>query len=180
MVGRAEPFSHVALYVYRYLVWVRKNNRQISIIRDDFNQKEDEIRSDPDYESILETDIEAMTLFRKIGNLGEFDVEDDTTVGNRSIGASSRASSRASNIFRRRHSLGGSVSSVPSKVSTNRSDLSPLPEEKDDEMEDDEDMKVGSPAGHSSLGSSSRIFSPESRTEMSTQASHENPDSDED
>lgn len=165
----------------RYLVWVRKNNRQISIIREDFNHKEDEVRSDPDYEDIVESDIEAMSLFRKVGNLGSYTAEDDTTVGNRS--ALSRASSRASSVFRsRRQSLGGSVSSVPSKGS-----LPSVPEEKDGEDEDDdeEDMdsrkpsgniKLGSP-GASSLGSSSRLFSPESKVELSPSGSADRPNS---
>lgn len=168
---------------FRYLVWVRKNNRQISIIREDFNHKEDEVRSDPDYEDIVESDIEAMSLFRKVGNLGSYTIaEDDTTVGNRS--ALSRASSRASSVFRsRRHSLGGSVSSVPSKGS-----LPSVPEEKDGEEEEDDDdedmdsrkpagnMKLGSP-GTSSLGSSSRLFSPESKVGLSPQGSAEHPNS---
>ena len=168
----------------RYLVWIRKNNRQISIVRDDFNQKEDEVRSHPEYEEIVESDIEAMSLFRKVGNLGSYTVvEDDTTVGNRSV--FSRASSRASSVFRnRRHSLGGSVSSVPSKGS-----LPSVPEEKDGEGEEDDDddedtdsrkpagkMKFGSP-GNSSLGTSSHMFSPASKVDLSTQASPENPDS---
>ena len=163
----------------RYLVWVRRANRQISIIRAEFNQKEYELRAHSDYENVLESDIEAMSLFRKAGNLGAYVVEDDTTVGGHSMAASSRASSRTGSIFRRRqsqggHSAGASVSSVPSKVSTNRSDLSPLPEEKDGETEDDyPEVDTGSPGGNSSLGSSSRMFSPESRGGLSTQGSYE-------
>lgn len=124
-----------------------------------------------------------MSLFRKVGNLGSYTIaEDDTTVGNRS--ALSRASSRASSVFRsRRQSLGGSISSVPSKGS-----LPSVPEEKDGEDEDDDEeedmdsrkpvgnMKLGSP-GASSLGSSSRLFSPESKVELSPRGSADHPDS---
>ena len=160
----------------RYLVWVRKNKRQIDIIRAEFNQKEDEVRSDHEFDHVLESDIEAMEMFRKAGNLGPFVVEDDTTVGgrsyaSRSVAASSRASSRAS----RHHSLGGSVSSVPSKVSTQRSDLSPLPEERDGETEDDAKMGAASP-GNSTLASS-RMFSPASKMDDMTTGSHEDEDS---
>jgi hypothetical protein len=113
--------------------------------------------------------VEALTQFRKIGNLGAFVVEDeDTVAGGRSLGTASRASS----VFRRRLSQASSVSSIPSKVSTNKSDLSPLPEEKDGDSDDDDDVSatVQSPAGNSSLASS-RLFSPESRVGLSSQAS---------
>ena len=165
----------------RYLVWVRKNKRQIDIIRAQFNQKEDEVRSDHDFDQVLESDIEAMELFRKVGNLGPFVMEDDTTVGgrsyaSRSIAASSRASSRASSsaMHRHRHSVGSSVGSV-SKGSTQRSDLSPLPEEREGETEDDAQMDAKSP-GNSTLASS-RMFSPASKTDDTTTGSRDDEDS---
>ena len=161
-------------FLHRYLVWVRKKNRQLSIIRAEFNQKEYEVRTHPDYDNVLESDIEAMALFRKAGNLGAYVVEDDTTVGGRSHAASSIASSRTGSIFRqRRPSVGGSISSVPSKVSTQGS-LSPLPEEKDGETEDDSPQPT-SPAGKSSVGTNSHVQSPgdESKMDASTQASAE-------
>jgi len=163
---------------HRYLVWVRKNKRQIDIIRAQFNQKEDEVRSDHEFDQVLESDIEAMDLFRRVGNLGPFMMEDDTTVGgrsfaSRSIAASSRASSRASSTMHRRvgHSIGDSVSSVPSKGSTQRSDLSPLPEERDGETEDDAKMEAASP-GNSTLASS-RMFSPASKMDDMTTGSQD-------
>lgn len=134
---------------------------------------EEEIRSHPDFHQVLESDVEAINSFRKVGNLGAYVVEDDETVGGRSFAASSRASSRTGSVFRRRaSSQGGSVSSVPSKVSTNRSDLSPLPEEKDEDMEDDGKMEAGSPAGNSSLGTN-RMFSPLSKADFSTDGGDE-------
>lgn len=158
-------------------MWVRRNKRQIEIIRAEFNQKEDEVRSDHEFDQILESDVESMEIFRKAGNLGAFVMEDDTTVGgrsfaSRSVAASSRASSRASSAFRRRqHSLGGSVSSVPSKVSTQRSSLSPLPEERDGETEDDAKMGVTSSPGNSTLASN-RMFSPASKMDDMTAGSY--------
>lgn len=128
---------------------------------------EEEIRTHQDFHQVLDADIEAMNTFRKIGNLGAYVVEDDETVGGRSLAASSRASSRTSSAFRRRYSQGGSISSVPSKVSTNKSDLSPLPEEKDEDIEEDDQMEVGSPAGYSSLGTRD-TFTPGSKMGHST------------
>eukprot|EP00977_Amphora_coffeiformis_P014558 scaffold4097_cov166-Amphora_coffeaeformis.AAC.15 len=173
-LGARLPFLRL---LSKYLVWVRKNKRQIDIIRAQFNQKEDEVRSDHDFDQVLESDIEAMDLFRKVGNLGPFVMEDDTTVGgrsyaSRSVAASSRASSSA--MHRRRHSVGSSVGSV-SKGSTQRSDLSPLPEEQDGETEDDAKTDAASP-GNSTLASS-RIFSPASKNDDMTAGSHEDENS---
>lgn len=146
----------------KYLTLVKNNKAALNIIRLQLNHLEEAVRSDPDFDNVLEIDIDAISVFRNAGKFGEF-VEDDTTVGGHSHAASSFASIRASGVFRRRLSQGGSISSVPSKASTQGS-LSPLPEERDGETEDDADSNAGTPASKSTLGS--RIFSPASKTSV--------------
>jgi hypothetical protein len=68
-LGARLPFLRL---LAKYIVLVRANTQQLSIIREQFNQKEDEVRSHPDFENVLANDIEAMELFRKAGKLGEF------------------------------------------------------------------------------------------------------------
>lgn len=125
-LGARLPFLRI---LSKYLNWIRKDKDQVETLREDFNQKEAELRNHPDFVDVLAEDMKALSLFRQAGNLGTFLIEDDkdkSKVDRSPLGEG--ASSGGSDFRRRSLSHASSISSVVSKTSTQKS-LSPLPEE---------------------------------------------------
>ena len=136
----------IFIYCFRYLIWIRKDKKDVAILRADFNEKEAELRNHSDFGEVFEDDLKAMSVYRHAGNLGTFLVEDDNDKTNEDESAGAGASA-AGGASPRRLSHGSSIASIVSKTSTQKS-LSPLPEEEekdvDDEAEDDAKSDVGS------------------------------------
>lgn len=116
----------------------------------DVNQREANLRNHPNFDEVYDDDKAALEAFRKAGDLGAFFVEDhddDDDSSEKSNDESHFESIVAdSTSVHRRMSLGSSVSSLRSKVSTQTS-LSPLYEEDPTREADDDDEEEG---GHMS------------------------------
>lgn len=79
---------------------------------EDLNGKEAELRIHPEYSEVPDEDKEALTEFRKTGDLAEFVEEDGDTYA---------ASHGGTAILKPRTSMGSSVSSIRSKMSAQAS-----------------------------------------------------------
>lgn len=129
-------------FAYRYLNWIRRDKESKKGIADEFNQKEAELRNNPEFEQIFEDDQEALQIFRKTGDLGAFVVEDeDGSVESVEEHSASDLAERPSTTSKRqRLSMGSSISSIRSKMSAQGS-LSPLREEDEEEGDSPSPMK---------------------------------------
>jgi hypothetical protein len=94
------------------------------------------LRSDPEFAEVLDEDKEALNIFRKAGDLGDF-VEEDDQHSAGSFENETQSEAPESSVQRRtRPSQGSSVTSKRSKASA-QSSLPPLYEEDDDDSDED-------------------------------------------
>lgn len=118
----------------RYLNWIRRDKESKNAIAEEFNHREAELRNNPEFDQVFEDDKEALSIFRKAGDLGTFLVgnEDESVESVEEHSASDLAERPSTTSKRNRLSMGSSISSIRSKLSTQGS-LSPLREEDEEE-----------------------------------------------
>lgn len=57
---------------FRYLSWIKRNKNHVELLRQQFNEKEAELRNQPEYEDLVDWDLETLAQFRKDGGFGRF------------------------------------------------------------------------------------------------------------
>jgi len=137
------------LFFFRYLPWIRKDDKLKENLAQCLNQHEATLRSHAEFEEVYDEDKKALEQFRKLGDLGQFVVEDEDTATYTQTTMKTKTSSIRP-AFKPRSSLGTSVSSIPSKVSGNGS-LESI-------MEETEGASTPSPTKRRSVPSSTRTM----------------------
>lgn len=137
-LGQRLPFLKL---VSKYLPWVRRRPEDVENLRNFFNEKEAELRNHPEFGEVFSEDIQTMSQFRKLGNLGAFLVEDNEDDDKTKEDESEAASTQRSQA--RRLSNAGSVASQASSIvsKATQPSLPSLPEHaEEDEQEQEDDM----------------------------------------
>lgn len=97
-------------------MWIRKNDEFKNAVLAELNAYEIELRADPDFDEVFDEDLGALVDFRKSGMFGEFVVADvDSNAVIRTAVTHTRSDK---NSMKPRTSMGSSVSSIRSKIST--------------------------------------------------------------
>jgi cohesin complex subunit SA-1/2 len=142
----------------KYASWIRRNKDQRSTLLEDLDERENELRVDPEFVDVRQDDLQALEQFRKALGYAVFDAKatsprstatshhsmdgeesgDEGGVDSGSAGPSS-SSSKVRGRLSRASSIGSARSS---RLSTTQSSLSPLPEEDGPRSspDDDEDL----------------------------------------
>jgi hypothetical protein len=126
----------------KYANWIRRNKDQRNTLLEDLDERENELRNDPEFADVRQDDVQALEQFRKALGLdakassprstaishNAMDVEEFGDEGSENSGSTgpNPSSSKARGRLSRASSI-GSVRS--SRLSTTQSSLSPLPEE---------------------------------------------------
>ena len=143
-VGERLAFLRV---LSKYLSWVKRDKSIRQALIQDFNQRETDLRNDPGFEQVFDEDKEALGIFRKAGDLGEFPGAESQTVAS----YEEHTHPVTSGSKGPRLSMGSSISSIRSKTT-----LSPLYEEAGSDKEDEASP---SPDSHQKIASTSPNFS---------------------
>lgn len=150
----------VCSHSHRYLSWIRKDKQLKENLSKYLNALEADLRSHKDFAAIYEEDTKALADFRKIGDLGEYFVDEETATYTETATNTAATSLKASMRFKPRTSMGSSVSSIPSKVSGAGGSLESINEE---EPGDDGSPGTPSPAKRSIVQSVGSVSSLDTR-----------------
>ena len=125
----------------KYLMWIRPNKEYKLTLCNDFNSYEVALRADTEFSDVYEEDLKCLVDFRKAGELGDYmhSGGDAGTYGT----TKTAPSTYEPTILCARTSMGSSVSSIRSKVSTTLDSI----HEEDPSIEDDHDDDDGT-EGH--------------------------------
>ena len=155
--GKISNTYTISFLCNRYSIWIKKEKGHLEQLSDFLIQKESELRRHPEFEEILEADLNALVDFKK--TLGIKQLVTDTSFGTPadedvsiSVAATPSPSTTASSRRGATSTLSkGSRASRRSGMSA-QSELSPLYEEEDDaeknsvDSDDDDDNEEGDPS----------------------------------